>query len=110
MFFFFWFVDSWFQVGFVLTTGINSAYVLGYSGTIMVPLGWIGGVVGLILATAISLYANALIAMLHEFGGTRHIRYRDLAGYIYGKLCLLIVYNKCMFGFTARLAETRSTL
>ncbi|XLR30144.1 hypothetical protein S83_058044, partial [Arachis hypogaea] len=75
---------SWFQVGFVLTTGINSAYVLGYSGTIMVPLGWIGGVLGLILATAISLYANALLAKLHEFGGTRHIRYRDLAGFIYG--------------------------
>ncbi|XP_019456570.1 PREDICTED: proline transporter 2-like [Lupinus angustifolius] len=51
----------------------------------MVPLGWIGGVVGLILATAISLYSNALIAMLHEFGGQRHIRYKDLAGYIYGK-------------------------
>lgn len=78
-------VDSWFQVGFVLTTGINSAYVLGYSGTVMVPLGWIGGVVGLILATAISLYANALVAELHEFGGKRHIRYRDLAGFIYGK-------------------------
>ncbi|KAF4386149.1 hypothetical protein F8388_016401 [Cannabis sativa] len=77
--------DSWFQVGFVLTTGINSAYVLGYSGTIMVPLGWIFGVVGLIFATAISLYANSLIAKLHEFGGKRHIRYRDLAGFIYGK-------------------------
>lgn len=77
-------IDSWFQVGFVLTTGINSAYVLGYSGTIMVPLGWIFGVVGLIAATAISLYANTLIANLHEFGGRRHIRYRDLAGYIYG--------------------------
>ncbi|XP_075496725.1 proline transporter 1-like [Primulina tabacum] len=77
--------DSWFQVGFVLTTGINSAYVLGYSGTVMVPLGWIGGVVGLILATAISLYANALVAKLHEFGGKRHIRYRDLAGFIYGR-------------------------
>ncbi|XP_061356710.1 proline transporter 1-like [Gastrolobium bilobum] len=51
----------------------------------MVPLGWIGGVVGLILATVISLYANALVAKLHEFGGTRHIRYRDLAGYIYGR-------------------------
>ncbi|KAJ0489490.1 putative amino acid transporter, transmembrane domain-containing protein [Helianthus annuus] len=76
--------DSWFQVGFVLTTGINSAYVLGYSGAVMVPLGWVGGVVGLILATAISLYANALIAELHEFGGKRHIRYRDLAGFIYG--------------------------
>ncbi|GKV28347.1 hypothetical protein SLEP1_g37417 [Rubroshorea leprosula] len=77
--------DSWFQAGFVLTTGVNSVYVLGYSGTIMVPLGWIGGVVGLILATAISLYANTLVAKLHEFGGKRHIRYRDLAGYIYGK-------------------------
>ncbi|KAL8552069.1 hypothetical protein ACS0TY_000945 [Phlomoides rotata] len=77
--------DSWFQAGFVLTTGINSAYVLGYSATIMVPLGWIGGVVGIILATAISLYANVLVAKLHELGGKRHIRYRDLAGYIYGK-------------------------
>ncbi|XP_010533988.1 PREDICTED: proline transporter 2-like [Tarenaya hassleriana] len=77
--------DSWFQVAFVLTTGINSAYVLGYSGTIMVPLGWIGGVVGLLLATAISLYANSLIAKLHELGGKRHIRYRDLAGFIYGR-------------------------
>lgn len=80
----FQFIDSWFQVGFVLTTGINSAYVLGYSGTIMVPLGWIFGIVGLIIATAISLYANSLIAKLHEFGGKRHIRYRDLAGHIYG--------------------------
>ncbi|KAL1208045.1 Proline transporter 3 [Cardamine amara subsp. amara] len=77
--------DSWLQAAFVLTTSINSAYVLGYSGTIMVPLGWIGGVVGLILATAISLYANTLIAKLHEFGGKRHIRYRDLAGSIYGR-------------------------
>ncbi|MFS8012906.1 putative amino acid transporter, transmembrane domain-containing protein [Helianthus anomalus] len=77
-------VDSWFQAGFVLTTGINSAYVLGYSGAVMVPLGWVGGVVGLILATFISLYANILIAKLHEFGGKRHIRYRDLAGFVYG--------------------------
>ncbi|XP_042755504.1 proline transporter 3 isoform X2 [Lactuca sativa] len=76
--------DSWFQAGFVLTTGINSAYVLGYSGAVMVPLGWTGGVAGLILATIISLYANVLIARLHEFGGKRHIRYRDLAGFVYG--------------------------
>ncbi|KAK9090694.1 hypothetical protein Sjap_023871 [Stephania japonica] len=77
--------NSWFQVGFVLTTGINSAYVLGYSGTVMVPLGWIGGTVGLLLATALSLYANILVAKLHEFGGKRHIRYRDLAGHVYGR-------------------------
>ncbi|KAJ4836560.1 Proline transporter 1 [Turnera subulata] len=84
--------DSWFQVGFVLTTGINSAYVLGYSGAVMVPLGWVAGIVGLILATGISLYANALIAKLHELGGRRHIRYRDLAGYVYGRKAYSITW------------------
>ncbi|XP_043702222.1 probable proline transporter 2 isoform X1 [Telopea speciosissima] len=77
--------DSWFQAGFVLTTGVNSAYVLGYSGTVMVPLGWIGGTIGLVAAAAISLHANALLAKIHEFDGKRHIRYRDLAGHIYGR-------------------------
>ena len=76
--------DSWFQVGVVLSMGVNSAYALGYSGTIMVPLGWIGGVVGLVLSTIVSLYASALMAKLHEVGGKRHIRYRDLAGFLYG--------------------------
>ncbi|MBA0629772.1 hypothetical protein Godav_024276, partial [Gossypium davidsonii] len=84
--------DSWFQAGFVLTTGINSVFVLGYSGTIMVPLGWVGGVVGLLLATAISLYANMLVAKLHEFDGKRHIRYRDLAGQIYGREAYYITW------------------
>uniref|UniRef100_A0A6V7QVK0 Amino acid transporter transmembrane domain-containing protein n=1 Tax=Ananas comosus var. bracteatus TaxID=296719 RepID=A0A6V7QVK0_ANACO len=51
----------------------------------MVHLGWIAGTTGLLLAAAISLYANALLARLHEVGGKRHIRYRDLAGYIYGR-------------------------
>lgn len=85
----FWVVllsDPWYQVGFVLTTGINSAYVLGYSGSVMVPLGWVAGVVGLVIAAAISLYANTLVSDLHETGGKRHIRYRDLAGHIYGML------------------------
>ncbi|KAJ4979790.1 hypothetical protein NE237_010570 [Protea cynaroides] len=77
--------DSWFQAAFVLTTGVNSAYVLGYSGTVMVPLGWIGGVVGLVAAAAISLHANALLAKIHELDGKRHIRYRDLAAHIYGR-------------------------
>lgn len=77
--------DPWYQVGFVLTTGVNSAYVLGYSGIIMVPLGWIAGTIGLIVAAAISFYANVTLARLHETGGKRHIRYRDLAGHIYGR-------------------------
>lgn len=78
------YADPWYQVAFILTTGVNSAYVLGYSGSVMVPLGWIGGTVGLVLAAAFSMYANCLLARLHETGGMRHIRYRDLAGHIYG--------------------------
>ncbi|XP_020571226.1 probable proline transporter 2 [Phalaenopsis equestris] len=77
--------DPWYQGGFVLTTGINSSYVLGYSASVMIPLGWIGGVVGLLLAAAISFNANILVARLHNVGGKRQIRYRDLAGHIYGR-------------------------
>lgn len=77
--------DPWYQVAFVLTTGVNSAYILGYPGSLMVPLGWAAGTCGLLLAAAISMYANALLARLHEIGGKRHIRYRDLAGHIYGR-------------------------
>ncbi|CAN4095809.1 unnamed protein product [Withania somnifera] len=58
----------------------------------MVPLGWVGGVVGLILSSAISLYASTLIAKLHEYGGRRHIRYRDLAGFIYGQTAYSLVW------------------
>ncbi|KAK8299495.1 hypothetical protein V6Z12_D05G327400 [Gossypium hirsutum] len=84
--------DSWLQAGFVLTTGVNSVFVLGYSGTIMVPLGWIGGIVGLLLATVLSLNANMLVAKLHEHGGKRHIRYRDLAAQIYGRRAYTITW------------------
>ncbi|KAK8487227.1 hypothetical protein V6N11_013950 [Hibiscus sabdariffa] len=84
--------DHWFQAAFVLTTGVNSVFVLGYSGTVMVPLGWIGGVVGLALAAAASLYANMLVAKLHDYRGKRHIRYRDLAGEIYGEKAYLITW------------------
>lgn len=51
----------------------------------MIPLGWYTGVIGLIIATIVSLNANILVAKLHEYGDRRHIRYRDLAGFIYGK-------------------------
>ncbi|XP_031487569.1 probable proline transporter 2 isoform X1 [Nymphaea colorata] len=88
--------DPWYQVAFVLTTGVNSSYVLGYSGTIMVPLGWAVGSIGLFAAAAISLYANTLLARLHEVGGKRHIRYRDLAGHIYG----VCVAGRTMYSLT----------
>lgn len=85
--------DSWLQVGFVLITGVNSAYILEYSSTIMIPLGWITGVLCSLAVTAISLYANSLLAMLHEYGGRRHIRYRDLAGFIYDKRAYYFIWG-----------------
>ncbi|KAE8776436.1 proline transporter [Hordeum vulgare] len=48
------------------------------------PAGVGGRHVGLLLAAAVSMYANALLGRLHLLGGKRHIRYRDLAGHIYG--------------------------
>ncbi|XP_075110937.1 proline transporter 2 isoform X2 [Nicotiana tabacum] len=86
-------VDSFIQVGVLLCTGLNSAYALGYAGVTMIPLGWIGGVIGLMLEAVISLYANALIAKIHEYGGKRHIRYRDLAGFIYGQKAYVVVWG-----------------
>ncbi|OIT30871.1 proline transporter 2 [Nicotiana attenuata] len=85
--------DSFIQVGVLMCTGLNSAYALGYAGAIMAPLGWIGGVIGLMLAAVISLYANALIAKIHQYGGKRHIRYRDLAGFIYGQKAYVVVWG-----------------
>ena len=77
-------IDSCIHLYYLKWNFNDSAYVLAYSGTVMVSLGWVGGVVGLIIAIAISLYVKALIAHLHKFGRKRYIRYRDLAGFVYG--------------------------
>jgi hypothetical protein len=37
-----------------------------------------------------SFYNNYLLATLHETGGKRHIRSRDLAGYILGMPAMLM--------------------
>lgn len=85
--------DPWYQVGFILVTSMGSAYVLAYSYVVMVPLGWLGGIAGLVVSAIISLYANHMLARLHETGGVRHIRYRDLAGHVYGKKMYRITWT-----------------
>jgi hypothetical protein len=74
-----------------LNRTMQNTFALGYSGVIIVPLGWIDSTAGLVLSPLISLYANHLLAGLHETGSKRHIRYRDLAGHIYG------MYNSLKF-------------
>ena len=50
----------------------------------MAGLGWGGGVVSLFMGGIVTFYTSMLIASLHDYGGKRHIRYRDLATFILG--------------------------
>uniref|UniRef100_A0ACD5WI46 Uncharacterized protein n=1 Tax=Avena sativa TaxID=4498 RepID=A0ACD5WI46_AVESA len=76
--------DSWQQVGLLLVTGFNCAYVLSFSNLMMVPLGWWWGAACLLLVGVAAWYANWLLAGLHLVDGHRFIRYRDLMGYVFG--------------------------
>jgi hypothetical protein len=71
-------------VGFNLIAASDSGYVLGYSYLIMAHLGWIAGPIIIFLLIVVSFYDNCLLGSLHETGGKRQIRTRDLAHYIYG--------------------------
>jgi hypothetical protein len=77
--------DAWWEVGFHFIAAVNNAFILGYPALIMAYLGWAMGSICLIGGGIISFYNNCLLGSLHETGGKRHIRYRDLAGHIYGK-------------------------
>ncbi|CAM6040597.1 unnamed protein product [Sphagnum compactum] len=78
--------DTWWEVGFHLIAAFDNSYVLGYPGLIMAYLGWIAGPICVGAFYVGSFYNNYLLATLHETGGKRHIRSRDLAGYILGPL------------------------
>ncbi|XP_020260290.1 proline transporter 2-like [Asparagus officinalis] len=77
--------DSWQQVGLLLVTGFNCAYVLSFSNLMLVPLGWAWGLTGLAVVGGFAFYANWLLAGFHFIDGRRFIRYRDVMGYVFGK-------------------------
>ncbi|KAJ1704138.1 hypothetical protein LUZ63_003917 [Rhynchospora breviuscula] len=77
--------DSWQQVGLLLVTSFNCAYVLSFSNLMLAPLGWYWGLACLIIVAAFAAYANWLLAGFHVIGDRRFIRYRDLMGYLFGK-------------------------
>ncbi len=72
------------MVGSNLVAASDSSYVLGYSYLIMAHLGWIAGPIIMFLLIVVSFNNNCLLGSLHETGGKRQIRTRDLAHYIYG--------------------------
>ncbi|CAK9867975.1 unnamed protein product [Sphagnum jensenii] len=77
--------DPWWVVGFSLVAASDSSYILTYPFLIMSQLGWIAGPIVLVLLTALSCHNNCLFGSLHETGGKRHIRTRDLISYVYGR-------------------------
>ncbi|KAF3337241.1 proline transporter 2-like protein [Carex littledalei] len=76
--------DSWQQVGLLLVTSFNCAYVLSFSNLMLAPLGWYWGLTCLVIIAAFAAYANWLLAGFHVINDRRFIRYRDLMGYIFG--------------------------
>lgn len=89
--------DAWYEVGFHIIAALNTAFILGYPALIMGFLGWIAGPLCMVGGAAVAFYNNCLLGALHETGGKRHVRYRDLAGYLYGpamyKLTWLAQYS-----------------
>ncbi|CAM6012330.1 unnamed protein product [Sphagnum balticum] len=77
--------DPWWVVGFSLIAASDSSYILTYPFLIMSQLGWIAGPIILVLLTALSCHNNCLFGSLHETGGKRQIRTRDLISYVYGR-------------------------
>ncbi|KAJ0969099.1 hypothetical protein J5N97_021976 [Dioscorea zingiberensis] len=84
--------DSWEQVGVMMVTGFNCAYVLSFSNLMLVPLGWYWGITCLIIIGAFTYYANWLLAGFHIIDGRRFIRYRDLMGYVFGRRLYYITW------------------
>ncbi|XP_038971983.1 proline transporter 1-like [Phoenix dactylifera] len=77
--------DSWQQVGLLLVTSFNCAYVLSFSNLMLVHLGWAWGITCLVIMGAFAYYANWLLAEFHVINGQRFIRYRDLMGFVFGR-------------------------
>lgn len=50
----------------------------------MAQLGWVGGVLTVVLSGAAALFTTILLALLHHHDGKRHIRYKDMSRSIIG--------------------------
>ena len=74
---------QWYHIGFHVTAAVASVPTLGLPYALSL-MGWGGGLVSLVAGGAVTLFTAFLIAGMAEFGGKRHIRFRDLSAAIYG--------------------------
>ncbi|XP_021749590.1 proline transporter 1-like isoform X1 [Chenopodium quinoa] len=84
--------DSWQQVSLMLITSFNCGWILSFSNLMLVPLGWVWGIVCLVLVGFFSCYSSCVLAGFHFIQGQRFIRYRDVMGYLFGKKLYYVTY------------------
>lgn len=68
---------------FMLVCADGAPFLLGLPAA-MARLGWAGGSAVLLAGFLCILHAATRIVMLHEHGGKRHNRYRELAQAVFG--------------------------
>ena len=75
---------QWYHIGFHVTAAVASVPTLGLPYAIGL-MGWAGGLVSLLAGGTVTLMTAFLIAGMAEYGGKRHIRFRDLSEAIFGE-------------------------
>ncbi|KAF6149520.1 hypothetical protein GIB67_003668 [Kingdonia uniflora] len=85
-------LDPWQQVGLLLVTGFNSAYLLFYPSLILIPLSWGWGVPSMFFIALFSAYSNWLLAGFHIIDGKMFIRYRDIMDFAFGRRMYYITW------------------
>ncbi|KAL4421336.1 hypothetical protein ABPG75_010627 [Micractinium tetrahymenae] len=73
----------WHQAMFMLVCADGAPFLLGLPAA-MARLGWAGGLAVLVAGFLCILHAATRLVMLHEHGGKRHNRYRELAQAVLG--------------------------
>jgi len=77
---------TWKHAGFHLTTSIASPALLSLPFALR-DLGWVAGILALVICAGVSFYAYTIISQVLEYAdhqGHRFLRFRDLGRYIFG--------------------------
>lgn len=82
-------VGDWYHAGYHLATTIATPAAYAPLPWAFAMLTWPGGLIAFLIGVAVTWYNSILLASLHEHGGVRHTRYKDLAGAILGEVCQL---------------------
>lgn len=77
---------TWKHAGFHLTTSIAAPALLSLPFALR-DLGWVAGILALVVCAGVSFYAYTIISQVLEYAdhqGHRFLRFRDLGRYIFG--------------------------